>query len=112
MKKHLWYLRLGCLSLLATLFVGCSTIQPTNVATFSAGVSAVKSQTSLAFQAVTDLTSDSIIDYAAFLHHTQTIAITGRSYRLKDHAAIAGKEAKNKKSKSKSNEPSTAEPAS
>jgi hypothetical protein len=47
-----------------------------------------------------------------FLHHAQTIAITGRSYRLKDHAAIAGKEDKNKKTKSKSNEPSTAEPAS
>ena len=40
----------------------------------------------------------------------QTIAITGRSYRLKDHATIAGKEDKNKKAKS--NEPSTAEPAS
>jgi hypothetical protein len=34
------------------------------------------------------------------------------SYRLQDHAAIAGKEDKNKKTKSKSNEPSTAEPAS
>jgi len=33
-------------------------------------------------------------------------------YRLKDHAAIAGKEDKNKKSKSNPNEPSTAEPAS
>jgi hypothetical protein len=43
---------------------------------------------------------------------SQTIAITGRSYRLKDHAAIAGKGDKNKKIKSKSNEPSTAEPAS
>ncbi len=38
--------------------------------------------------------------------------LTGRSYRLKDHAAIAGKEDKTKKTKSKSNEPSTAEPAS
>src|SRR5271169_380099 len=47
-----------------------------------------------------------------FLHHGQTIAITGRSYRLKDHPAIAGKEDKNKKIKSKPNEPSTAEPAS
>jgi hypothetical protein len=47
-----------------------------------------------------------------FLHHAQTIAITGRSYRLKDHATIAGKEDKTKKIKSKSNEPSTAEPAS
>jgi len=47
-----------------------------------------------------------------FLHHTQTIAITGRSYRLKVHAAVSGKEDKNKKTKSQSNEPSTAEPAS
>ena len=47
-----------------------------------------------------------------FLHHAQTIAITGRSYRLKDHATIAGKEDKNKKSKSKSSEPSTAGAAS
>jgi hypothetical protein len=54
-------------------------------------------------------TTGAILD--RFLHHAQTIAITGRSYRLKDHAAIAGKEVKNK-TKSKSNEPSTAEPAS
>jgi hypothetical protein len=47
-----------------------------------------------------------------FLHHAQTIAITGKSYRLKDRAAIAGKEGKNKKAKSKSSKPSTAEPAS
>ena len=47
-----------------------------------------------------------------FLHHAQTIAITGRSYRLKDHAVVAGKEDKNKKTKSKSNESSAAEPAS
>jgi DNA replication protein DnaC len=46
-----------------------------------------------------------------FLHHAQTIAITGRSYRLKDQAAAQdGKE--EKRNKSKSNEPSTAEPAS
>lgn len=38
--------------------------------------------------------------------------ITGRSYRLKDRAAIAGKEGKKKKAKSKTNEPLTAEPAS
>ena len=55
-------------------------------------------------------TAAAILD--RFLHHAQTIAITGRSYRLKDHAAIAGKEDKNKKGKSKSSEPSTAEPAS
>ena len=55
-------------------------------------------------------TAGAILD--RFLHHAQTIAITGRSYRLKDHVAIAGKEDKTKKNKSKSNEPSTAEPAS
>lgn len=38
-----------------------------------------------------------------FLHHAQTIAITGRSYRLKDQAAVAGKESKN--NKANSNEP-------
>ena len=47
-----------------------------------------------------------------FLHHAQTIAITGKSYRLKDHAAIAGKEDKNKKTKTQSNEPLTAGAAS
>jgi len=47
-----------------------------------------------------------------FLHHAQTIAITGRSYRLKDHATAARKEEKNKKIKSKSDEPSTAGAAS
>jgi len=51
-------------------------------------------------------TAGAILD--RFLHHAQTIAITGRSYRLKDHAAVAGKEYKNKKTKSKSNEPLTA----
>jgi DNA replication protein DnaC len=55
-------------------------------------------------------TAGAILD--RFLHHAQTIAITGRSYRLKDHAAASRKEDKNKKTKSKSNEPSTAEPAS
>jgi DNA replication protein DnaC len=55
-------------------------------------------------------TAGAILD--RFLHHAQTIAITGRSYWLKDHAAIAGKEDKTKKIKSKPNEPSTAEPAS
>jgi len=37
----------------------------------------------------------------------QTTAITGRSYRLKDSAAFSGKADKNKKSKSKSNKPSS-----
>jgi DNA replication protein DnaC len=55
-------------------------------------------------------TAGAILD--RFLHHAQTIAITGRSYRLKDHAIVAGKEDKSKKTKSKSNERSTAEPAS
>jgi len=55
-------------------------------------------------------TASAILD--RFLHHAQTIAITGRSYRLTDHATFAGKEDKNKKSKAKPNEPSTAEQAS
>ena len=44
-------------------------------------------------------TAGAILD--RFLHHAQTIAIAGRSYRLKDHAAVAGKEDKTKKTKSK-----------
>jgi DNA replication protein DnaC len=55
-------------------------------------------------------TAGAILD--RFLRHAQTIGITGRSYRLKDHATIAGTEDKSKKTKSKSNEPSTAEPTS
>jgi hypothetical protein len=55
-------------------------------------------------------TAGAILD--RFLHHAQTIAITGRSYRLKDLATVAGREDKNKKPKSKPDEPSTAEPAS
>jgi len=55
-------------------------------------------------------TAGAILD--RFLHHAQTIAITGSSYRLKGHAIIAEKEDKNKKIKTKSSEPSTAEPAS
>jgi DNA replication protein DnaC len=55
-------------------------------------------------------TAGAILD--RFLHHAQAIAITGRSYRIKDHAAIVEREDKNKKSKSKPSEPSTAEPAS
>ena len=42
-----------------------------------------------------------------FLHHAQTIAITGRSYRLKDKASPPGKK---KEKPKKPNEPSTAEP--
>ncbi len=44
-----------------------------------------------------------------FLHHAQTIAITGRSYRLKDQPVINREE---KKTKARSNEPSTAVSAS
>ncbi len=46
------------------------------------------------------------------LHQPQTIAIAGRIYRLKDTAAVVAEECKNKKIKSKPDEPSTAEPAS
>jgi len=55
-------------------------------------------------------TAGAILD--RFLRQARTSAITGWSYRLKDHAAAAGKEDKNKKVKSKPNEPSTAAPAS
>jgi hypothetical protein len=44
---------------------GCVSVPTANVETFSTGVSAAKSQTSIAFKATTDLTSDAIIDYAA-----------------------------------------------
>ena len=52
-------------------------------------------------------TAGAILD--RFLHHAQIIAITGRSYRLKDQP-VAGKEGK--QNKPKSNEPSTAGAAS
>jgi len=55
-------------------------------------------------------TAGAILD--RFLHHAQNIAITGRSYRLKDHPTIASKEDKNKKVKSKTSEPSIAGSAS
>ena len=51
-------------------------------------------------------TAGAILD--RFLHHAHVIAITGKSYRVKE-ATVVGQE--NKKSR-KSNEPSTAEPAS
>lgn len=51
-------------------------------------------------------TAGAILD--RFLHHAQVIAITGKSYRVKESPALAQE---NKKGK-KSNEPSTAEPAS
>lgn len=46
-----------------------------------------------------------------FLHHAQTISISGRSYRLKDRA-VALEPQESKKGKSKTNEFATAEPAS
>lgn len=55
-------------------------------------------------------TAGAILD--RFLRDALAMAITGRSYRLKDRAAIAAKEDKKKKAKSKTNEPLTAEPAS
>jgi DNA replication protein DnaC len=51
-------------------------------------------------------TAGAIID--RFLHHAQVVAITGKSYRVKEAPVITQE---NKKSK-KSNEPVTAEPAS
>jgi hypothetical protein len=56
------------------------------------------------------LTDQSILCHYSSLTRLQTIAITRRSYRLKGHATVAGKEDKNKKGKSKSSELSTAEP--
>jgi len=53
-------------------------------------------------------TAGAILD--RFLHHAQVIAITGKSYRVKD-VPTANKDGK-KPQKGKSNEPSTAEPAS
>ena len=64
MKKALGYTRLVSISFLAVLWAGCRTIPPAGLANFSTGVSAAKGQTSVAFQAVTDLTSEAIIDYA------------------------------------------------
>lgn len=55
-------------------------------------------------------TAGAILD--RFLHHAQTLAITGRSYRLKDHAIVPEREDKNKKSKSKPIESSAAGAAS
>jgi len=52
-------------------------------------------------------TAGAILD--RFLHHAQVVAITGRSYRLKDQS-VAAKE--DKKNKSKSNEPLAAGAAS
>jgi DNA replication protein DnaC len=51
-------------------------------------------------------TAGAIID--RFLHHAQVIAITGKSYRVKEAPVVTQENKKNRKS----NEPSTAEPAS
>jgi len=52
-------------------------------------------------------TAGAILD--RFLHHAQVVAITGRSYRLKDQPVLPKED---KKNKSKSNEPTTAGAAS
>lgn len=54
----------GCLVIIS-LIVGCHTIHRENVEAFSTAVSGAHTQTILAFQGVTDLTSAAIIDYAA-----------------------------------------------
>jgi DNA replication protein DnaC len=51
-------------------------------------------------------TAGAIID--RFLHHAQVIAITGKSYRVKEAPVVTQENKKNRKS----NEPATAEPAS
>ena len=55
-------------------------------------------------------TAGAILD--RFLHHAQTIAITGRSYRLKDHVTVAGKGDKDKNRRSEPIESSAAGAAS
>jgi hypothetical protein len=61
--KHLNSLALPTLA--SFLLAGCASLPPANVESFSSGVAATRNQTSVALQAVTDLTSDAIIDYAA-----------------------------------------------
>ena len=56
---------LGCALVLTLLLVGCSTIPSSDVASFCAGVSAVRKQTCLAFQGATTATSDAMVEYAA-----------------------------------------------
>lgn len=51
-------------------------------------------------------TAGAIID--RFLHHAQVVAITGKSYRVKEAPVITQENKKNRKS----NEPLAAEPAS
>jgi hypothetical protein len=51
-------------------------------------------------------TAGAILDW--FLHHAQPIAITGKSYRVKEAPGVSREHKKSRKS----NEHSTAEPAS
>ena len=61
---HRTSVRLLSVTFAALLLGGCASVPNADVQTFSSGVSTAKTQTDLAFQAVTDLTSDSIVDYA------------------------------------------------
>jgi hypothetical protein len=66
MKRLIAGVRGLTLALLGTfLLAGCASIPSADVQTFSTGVSAAKSQTDTAFQGVTDLASEAMVDYAA-----------------------------------------------
>lgn len=56
---------LGLCLLMVLSVTGCTSLQPAHITTFSTGVTTAKNQTNLAFQGITDLTNDAIIDYAA-----------------------------------------------
>jgi hypothetical protein len=58
-------LQIGFLSLLLALTAGCKTVSPPATAAFSTGITAAREQTDLAFKAVNQLASDTILDYAA-----------------------------------------------
>jgi hypothetical protein len=47
------------------VLAGCSTVPLRSVESFSKGIAATRNQTVIAFQGVTDLTSDAMVDYAA-----------------------------------------------
>jgi len=72
-----------CLAIL--LLAGCRSIPSADVQAFSTGVSAARSQTDTALLAVTDLTTDSIIDYAA----SQATLTEANFLPVLDPAAIA-----------------------
>src|SRR5690348_4356147 len=60
------YIRLWVSALfLVPWLYGCATVPNSGVQTFATGVATAKSQTTTAFQAVTDVTSQTIIDFAA-----------------------------------------------